>query len=92
MRSLSETPAARAVRYDVTALSSPGLVSLILSPFARRSLIPDIVQATRHGDTTIVEVTLNEMPTELLAGCEASLRQLIDVLQVAVRRPGQAHS
>ena len=84
MRSLSADPTTRAVRYDVTASSSPGLLSGVLAPFARRSLIPDAVRASREGETTFVEITLNEMPVELLGGCEASLRQLIGVLQVEV--------
>ncbi len=83
----------RAIRYDVTALSSPGLLSTVLGPFARRSLIPDSVKACRDGETTVVEIVLNEMPAELLVGCEANLRQLVDVLHVGVAsvpRCGQA--
>ena len=53
-------------------------------PFARRSLIPDSVRASRNGDTTVVEIVLDEMPAGLRAGCEANLRQLVDVVHVGV--------
>ncbi len=85
MRSPSgDAPPTRAVRYDVTALSGPGLLGAVLAPFARRSLVPDSVRASRGGETMVVEIVLNEMPAELLAGCEANLRQLIDVVHVGV--------
>ncbi len=77
-------PPTCAIRYDVTALSSPGLLGAVLAPFARRSLVPDSVRASRGSETMVVEIFLNEMPTELLAGCEANLRQLVDVVHVGV--------
>ncbi len=72
------------IRYDVTALSSPGLLSAVLAPFARRSLIPDSVRARRDGESTVVEIVLDGMSDEQRAGCEANLRQLVDVLHVGV--------
>ncbi len=85
MRSPSgDNPPTCSVRYDVTALSSPGLLSTVLAPFARRSLIPDLVRASREGETTVVEIVLQEMPAQLRAGCEANLRQLVDVVRVGV--------
>ncbi len=77
-------PPTCSVRYDVTAWSSSGLLSTVLAPFARRSLIPDSVRASRNGDTTVVEIVLDEMPVGLRAGCEANLRQLVDVVHVGV--------
>ena len=81
---LPDCPTARAVRCDVTAVSSPGLVSVVLAPFARRGLMLDIVRARRDGELTLIEITVNEMPSALLPGCEAALRQVIGVLQVEV--------
>ena len=94
MRSPSgDDPPICSVRYDVRALSSPGLLSTVLAPFARRSLIPNTIRAIRDGDTTVVEIVLEEMPAGLRSGCEASLRQLVDVVHVGVmsvppRQPG----
>ena len=84
MRSLSGDPPTFAIRYDVTAFSSPGLLSTVLAPFARRGLVPDSLRADHDGEITVVEVVLNEMPAALLIGCTANLRQLIGVLQVKV--------
>ena len=85
MRSPSgDGPPTCAIRYDVTALSAPGLLSKILAPFARRSLTPDSVRTRRDGETTVVEIVLNEMPAELRAGCEANLRQMVDVVHVGI--------
>ena len=85
MRSPSgDDPPTCSVRYDVRALSSPGLLSTVLAPFARRSLIPNTIRAIRDGDTTVVEIVLEEMPAGLRSGCEASLRQLVDVVHVGV--------
>ncbi len=84
MCSLPGGPTARAVRYDVTATSSPGVINVVLAPFARRGLILDVVHAHRDGELTLIEITVNEMPFELRRGCEAALRQMIAVLQVGV--------
>ena len=87
MCSLPGCATARAVRYDVTAISSPGLISVVVAPFARRGLILDVVQARREGELTLIEITVNEMPPELLPGCEAALRQMIGIVQVEVVPP-----
>ena len=84
MCSLPGGTTARAVRYDVKAMSSPGLISVVLAPFARRGLMLDVLQARRDGELTLIEITVNEMPYELLPGCEAALRQVIGIVQVEV--------
>ena len=39
-----------AARFTVTADASPGLLSRVLEPFAKRDLVPDLVRATRDGE------------------------------------------
>ena len=83
MQFLSGDPPARSVRYDVRAVSGPGLLNALLAPFSRRGLDLDLLRARRYGDTTITEITVNEMPSAFLAGCEADLRRVIGVLHVS---------
>lgn len=83
MQFLSGDPPARPVRYDVRAVSGPGLLNALLAPFSRRGLDLDLLRARRYGDVTVAEITVTEMPSVLLAGCEADLRRVIGVLQVS---------
>jgi hypothetical protein len=66
-----------AVRFSLSADSSPGLLSRLLEPFARRDLIPDEVAARCSGAVLEVEIALAAMPAEMLSYVEGNLRQVV---------------
>ena len=71
-----------AVRFMLDAESSPGLLSRLLQPFARRDLIPDRMWAHRSAGVTHVEIALEAMPPELVHYVEGNLRQVVGVQRV----------
>lgn len=85
-------PPTRSVRYDVRAVPDPGLLSVLLAPFARRGLIPDWMRAELVGRTMQVEIIMSEVPARLLVGCEADLRRAMGVLHVDVTLPASSGS
>jgi len=71
-----------AARFTVLAEASPGLLSRILQPFAKRDLVPDALRATRQGEAMRTEITLNAMPQEMVHLVAGNLGQIIGVQRV----------
>jgi acetolactate synthase regulatory subunit len=69
-------------RFTVTAEASPGLLSRVLEPFAKRDLIPDAVRATRDGAAMRAEVSLNAMPLGMVHLVAGNLGKIIGVRRV----------
>ena len=76
-----------AVRFLLHADPSPGLLSRLLQPFARRDLIPDRMWSRRAGDAMHVEIAMDAMPVTAIHLIEGNLRQVVGVHQVARGRP-----
>ncbi|MGG5810672.1 hypothetical protein [Falsiroseomonas sp. CW058] len=71
-----------AARFTVTAAASPGLLSRILEPFAKRDLVPDSVRAARQGEAMRAEVALHAMPLGMVHLVAGNLGQIIGVQRV----------
>jgi acetolactate synthase small subunit len=71
-----------AARFTVMAEPSPGLLSRVLEPFAKRDLIPDSVRATRDGDRMRAEVALHAMPLGMVNLVAGNLGQIVGVFRV----------
>lgn len=71
------------VRFLLDADASPGLLSRLLQPYAKRDLIPDRMWSHRSGDTVHVEIAMEEMPAEVVHLVEGNLRQVIGVRSVS---------
>jgi acetolactate synthase regulatory subunit len=76
-----------AVRFLLDADPSPGLLSRLLQPFAKRDLIPDRMWSHRAGDDMHVEIAMDAMPVTTIHLIEGNLRQVVGVRQVAQTRP-----
>lgn len=80
---MSDCPAAlTAARFTVVAEASPGFLSRVLEPFAKRDLTPDRVRAQREGSLLRAEIALDAMPVEMLHLVAGNLGQIIGVLRV----------
>lgn len=75
------------VRFLVDAEASPGLLSRLLMPYAKRDLIPDRMWSHRSGDRVHVEIAMDAMPQEVVHVVEGNLRQVIGVQSVTQLRP-----
>ena len=71
-----------AARFTVTADATPGLLSRVLEPFAKRDLIPDTVRASREGDALRAEISLHAMPLGMVHLVAGNLGQIIGVRRV----------
>ena len=71
-----------AARFTVTADATPGLLSRVLEPFAKRDLIPDAVRAAREGNALRAEVALQAMPLGMVHLVAGNLGQIIGVRRV----------
>jgi acetolactate synthase small subunit len=74
-----------AARFSVLAEASPGLLSRILEPFAKRDLTPDQVRAARDGQDGALmrtEVSLSAMPLCMVGLVAGNLGQIFGVLRV----------
>jgi hypothetical protein len=74
------------VRFMLDAETSPGLLSRLLQPFARRDLSPDRMWAHRAGAVTHVEIAMEAMPAEMVHLVEGNLRQVVGVQRVVQLR------
>lgn len=88
VNSTPEQPSFVFVRFLVDADPSPGLLSRLLQPYAKRDLIPDRMWSHRasdavHGDTIHVEIAMEAMPAEVVHLVEGNLSQVIGVRSVA---------
>lgn len=76
------------VRFLLDADVSPGLLSRLLQPYARRDLVPDRMWSHRSGDTMHVEIAMEAMPADVVHLVEGNLSQVIGVRSVSrVARP-----
>lgn len=71
-----------AARFTVLAEASPGLLSRVLEPFAKRDLTPDSLRAVREGEAMRAEVSLNAMPLGMVHLVAGNLGQIIGVRRV----------
>ncbi len=69
-------------RFHVLAEASPGLLSRLLQPLAKRDLVPDLVLARREGDAMRVEIALAAMPACMVGLVAGNLAQVIGVLDL----------
>lgn len=74
--------------FHVLADASPGLLSRLLEPLAKRDLMPDAVHAEREGGTMRAELVLRAMPAGMVHLVAGNLRQVIGVHVVRVEREG----
>ena len=76
------------VRFLLDADASPGLLSRLLQPYAKRDLVPDRMWSHRSGDTMHVEIAMEAMPSEVVHLVEGNLSQVIGVRGVSrIARP-----
>ncbi len=71
-----------AVRFQVDADASPGLLPRLLQPFARRDLVPDDLQAVHADGVLTVGIGMVAMPIEMVHLVEGNLRQVVGVRRV----------
>ncbi len=81
--STSEQPSAVFVRFLLDADASPGLLSRLLQPYAKRDLVPDRMWSHRAGDTVHVEIAMEAMPAEMVHLVEGNLMQVVGVRSVS---------
>ena len=63
---------------------SPGLLSRLLEPFAKRDLIPDRMWSHRSGGTLHIEIAMDGMPCDVVHLVEGNLRQIVGVRSVVL--------
>ena len=71
------------VRFLLDADVSPGLLSRLLQPYAKRDLVPDRMWSHRTGDTMHVEIAMEAMPAEVVHLIEGNLNQVVGVRTVS---------
>ena len=64
------------------AEASPGLLSRLLQPLAKRDLVPDAVQVRREGETMHVEIVLDAMPSGMVHLVAGNLGQIFGVIEL----------
>ena len=74
--------AEQSVRFLLDADSSPGLLSRLLQPYAKRDLVPDRMWSHRSGDVVHIEIAMEAMPSEVVHLVEGNLRQVVGVRSV----------
>ena len=69
-------------RFLVLAEASPGLLSRLLQPLAKRDLVPDAVKARREDETMHVEIVLDAMPAGMVHLVAGNLGQVLGVIEL----------
>jgi hypothetical protein len=83
-----DKPSVVFVRFLIDADPSPGLLSRLLQPYARRDLVPDRMWSHRAGETMHVEIAIEAMPVGAVDLVEGNLLQIVGVRGVSrVARP-----
>ena len=72
--------------FHVLADTCPGLLPRLLQPLAKRDLTADEFHASREGDATRVEMTLNAVPSGVVHLVAGNLGQVVGVRDVRVVR------
>ena len=75
------------VRFMLDADCSPGLLSRLLQPFAKRDLVPDRMWSHRAGEVMHIEIAMEAMPVEAVHLVEGNLRQVVGVRSIIQVRP-----
>jgi hypothetical protein len=78
-----EQPPVVFVRFLLDADASPGLLSRLLQPYAKRDLVPDRMWSHRAGGTIHVEIAMEAMPAEMVHLVEGNLLQVVGVRSVS---------
>jgi hypothetical protein len=78
-----EQPSVVFVRFLLDADPSPGLLSRLLQPYAKRDLVPDRMWSHRSGETIHVEIAMEAMPAEMVHLVEGNLTQVVGVRSVS---------
>jgi len=74
-------------RFVLTADASPGLLSRLLQPLAKRDLVADAFHAVRQGDVMQVELVLKAMPAAMVHLVAGNLGQVVGVWSVETLLP-----
>ena len=75
------------VRYMVEGEPSPGLLSRLLQPFARRNVTPDRMWSARAGNSVHAEIAVEQLERDLVSRIEGNLWQVIGVTSVVAILP-----
>ncbi len=75
------------VRYMVEADASPGLLSRLLQPFAKRDISPDRMWSARTGSSVHAEIAVEQLEPDLLRRIEGNLHQVVGVISVVTIIP-----
>lgn len=78
----ADAPCVVSVRYMVDADASPGLLSRLLQPFAKRDVTLDRMWSHHNAGTMHVEFAVHELPVEYAHLIEGNLRQVVGVQSV----------
>ena len=70
-------------RFHLLAEASPGLLTRLLQPLAKRDLVPDAVKARREDETMHVEIVLDAMPAGMVHLVAGNLGQVFGVIELA---------
>lgn len=84
---LSEDPAVLRAALHVVADATPGLLSRLLEPFAKRDLIPDGVEARLEGDLMRVTIRLDAVDAGELNRAIGNIGQVVGVHSVQRGQP-----
>ncbi len=84
MLPMPSDPPFRAVRFEVLADAEPGMMLRALGPFARRSLVPDLVRMQRRDTAMLIDIRMHAMPSDMLHLVEGNLRQIVGVQRLVV--------
>ena len=71
-----------AVRFQVDADASPGLLPRLLQPFARRDLMPDYFHSVQADGVVSVGIRMDAMPSEMVHLVAGNLWQVVGVRHV----------
>ncbi|MCX7371109.1 MAG: hypothetical protein NTW56_01490 [Alphaproteobacteria bacterium] len=75
----------QAVTFHLLCSAEPGMLTRCLAPFAKRDLVPDIMNARREGDVLRVTLGMQAIPEGEVHLVEGNLRQIIGVLELSRR-------
>ena len=83
----ADEPVFVSVRYMVEADASPGLLSRLLQPFAKRDISPDRMWSARTGNSVHAEIAVDQLEPDLLRRIEGNLYQVVGVTSVVTVIP-----
>jgi hypothetical protein len=74
------------VRFTLVADPCPGLLPRLLQPFAKRNLMPDVLESRLAHGTLRVDIAMDSMPAEMVHLVEGNLSQTVGVRSVTLRQ------